>query len=212
MNRAFFSRMAQIVNILSLSVWLGAVAMSGVVAAIVFPLMRELDPTLGAYPGYAGDHALLGAGRIASTVFFTVDSIQFACGFIALATLAVLVALGYALNTLARVFRLIVLCMTLGLLSYHLFFFMPGLQETLQGYWTYAAEGETVRADAFKDRFLESHGTASRLIGSLALMVAVNIVIGVWTLTAGPKHDADREEKMEPQSTQSTQRKKGRGR
>ena len=194
MKRPIFHRLAELLHVLALSIWLGAVAMSGVVAAIVFPLMRELDPTLGAYPDYDGDHALLGAGRIASTVFFTVDSIQFACGFVALATLAVLVVLGYSLNTLGRVFRLIVLCMTLALLSYHLFFFMPGLQETLAGYWHFAGEGDTVQADAFKDRFLESHDAASRIIGALAVMVAVNIAISVWTLTAKPRADKEKRE------------------
>lgn len=191
MRRAFFCRVGQIVHLLALSVWLGAVAMSGVVAAIVFPTMRDLDPTLGAYPDYGGDHALLGAGRIASKVFFAVDSVQFVCAGIALATVALLIAMGYRLNTLARVFRVIFLCMTLALLSYHIFFFMDGLTRLLNGYWDNAAAGNTAVADQFKDRFLESHGMASRMLGALALMVAINIVLAAVTLTASPKNESD---------------------
>jgi hypothetical protein len=190
MNRAFFCRIAQIIHLLALSIWLGSVAMSGVVAAIVFPLMRTLDPTLASYSAYEGDHSLLAAGRIASKVFFTVDAIQFVCGSLALATLLIMVISGYSLNTMARVLRMIVLCTTLALLSYHLFFFMNGLQETLQGYWHFAEIGETAQADSFKDRFLESHSAASRILGALAVMVMINIFIAGWTLTA--EHVSDK--------------------
>lgn len=184
MSRTVLSRIAQIVHLLALALWLGAVAMSGVVAAIVFPLMRTLEPTLASYPDYEGDHALLAAGRVASSVFFAVDTIQFICATLALFTLAALVAMGYTLNTGARVLRVIVLCMTLALLSYHLFFFMPSLTQTLNGYWDFAAAGNTAQADVFKDRFLASHGLASNLLGGLTLLVLINILLAAWTLTA----------------------------
>lgn len=194
MRRALISRVLQIVNLLALSVWLGSVAMSGVVAAIVFPLMRRLEPTLGAYSGYEGDHATLAGGLVASRVFFTVDTIQFVCASVVLGTIAVLVASGYSLNTLARVMRVLVLCMTLALLSYHLFFFMPSLTQTLNGYWDFAAAGNTVQADVFKDRFLDSHGMASNLLGGLTLMVLLNLVIAAWTLTASEQGATTRRE------------------
>lgn len=184
MKRVIFSRIAQIVHLVALSIWLGSVAMSGVVAAIVFPLMRTLEPTLGAFASYEGDHALLAAGRIASRVFFVVDYIQFACGSLALLTLVILLVKGYALNTVARVFRVIFLCMTLALLSYHLFLFMPNIEQMLAGYWHFAQLGETAQADQFKDRFLESHSSASRILGGLTIMVLINIVLVGWTLTA----------------------------
>lgn len=186
MSRTVLSRIAQIVHLLALALWLGAVAMSGVVAAIVFPLMRTLEPTLASYPDYEGDHALLAAGRVASSVFFAVDTIQFICATLALFTLAALVAMGYTLNTGARVLRVIVLCMTLALLSYHLFFFMPELTTTLNAYWNSAADGNTQLADTFKDKFLESHSAASNILGALALGVAMNLTLAAWTLTAAP--------------------------
>jgi hypothetical protein len=95
----------------------------------------------------------------------------------------VLVVCGYSLNTLARVLRVIVLCMTLALLSYHLLLFMPGLMQMLQGYWDNAAMGNTQVADRFKDEFLAQHSKASNILGALALMVMVNIVIAGITLT-----------------------------
>jgi hypothetical protein len=146
MSTPLFSRVCQILHLLALAVWLGSVAMSGVVAAIVFPLMGTLEPTLATYPSYEGNHATLTAGLVASKVFFTVDTIQFVCASLALGTMVVLIARGYSLNTLTRVFRVIFLCMTLALLSYHLFFFMPTLTRTLNGYWDFAKMGNTAQA------------------------------------------------------------------
>lgn len=166
--------------------------MSGVVAAIVFPLMRRLEPTLGAYTSYEGDHATLAGGLVASKVFFAVDAIQFVCASFALGTITLLVATGYSLNTFARVMRVLFLCMTLALLSYHLFFFMPSLTQTLNGYWDFAAAGNTAQADVFKDRFLASHGTASNLLGGLTLMVLINLVLTAWTMVAPEKSKASK--------------------
>jgi len=175
----------------SLSVWLGSVAMSGVVAAIVFPLMRKLEPTLGAYPSYDGDHALLAGGRVASSVFLAVDTIQFVCAGLALLTLIVAIASGYAIDTIGRLLRICVLCATLALLSYHLFIFMPEQMQSLRGYWDMAAIGETAQADVFKDKFLASHDASSRLLGSLTIAVLVNLILAAWTLTAGAKKELD---------------------
>jgi len=183
-RRSTIARLAQIVHLVSLSVWLGSVAMSGVVAAIVFPLMRKLEPTLGAYPSYDGDHALLAGGRVASSVFLAVDTIQFVCAGLALLTLIVAIASGYAIDTIGRLLRICVLCATLALLSYHLFIFMPEQMQSLRGYWDMAAIGETAQADVFKDKFLASHDASSRLLGSLTIAVLVNLILAGWTLTA----------------------------
>tara|TARA_R110002073_G_scaffold1715_3_gene12253 strand:- start:3757 stop:4350 length:594 start_codon:yes stop_codon:yes gene_type:complete len=191
MNRACFSRttcrIAQIIHLVALSIWLGSVAMSGVVAAIVFPLMRKLEPTLALYPDYQGDHAMLAGGRVASSVFFAVDLIQFVCASLALATMAAMLVTGYKISTIARFLRVLVLFATLALLSYHLFLFMPKLTMTLQGYWDFASAGDTTQADVFKDRFLASHKAASRILSMLTIGVLVNIILAGWTLTGRAK-------------------------
>ncbi len=193
MNRAFFCRIAQILHLVVLSIWLGSVTMSGIVAAIVFPLMRTLEPTLASYPNYEGNHALLAGGLVASRVFFVVDTIQFICAAFALLTCSIMIVTGYHINTIARLLRIMVLCATLALLSYHLFIFMPKLTMTLQGYWDFAAAGDTEQADMFKDRFLASHTAASRLLGTLTITVLINIILAGWTLTAAPKETSTHE-------------------
>ncbi len=174
-------RIAQTINLLSLAIWMGSTAMSGVVAAIVFPTMRKLDPTLASYPDYSGDHAILGAGQIAGKVFLTVDTIQFICASTALGSFIVMLMCGYSLNTLARVLRSILLCCTLGLLSYHLLILMPAINQDLQTYWDAAAAGNTDLADTHKDAFLAMHSTASRTIGGITLAVLISFLLGLWT-------------------------------
>ena len=55
--------------VVSSGVVFGVLAMTAVVAAVVFPKMRELDPTLPGYPAYDGAHWSLAAGIVAERVF-----------------------------------------------------------------------------------------------------------------------------------------------
>ncbi|MCA9303934.1 MAG: hypothetical protein KC996_07430 [Phycisphaerales bacterium] len=174
-------RAAQTIHLLALALWVGAAAMSGIVAAIVFPTMRTLNPTLGAYPDYTGDHSTLAAGNIAGRVFLLVDTVQFVCAATALASLIAMLMLGYSLNTLARVARSVILCIALGILSYHLFVLMPGMHNDLKAYWDAAAIGDNLTADMHKDAFLALHTTASRSIGGTTIAALVAFVLGVWT-------------------------------
>lgn len=174
-------RSSQTIHLLALALWIGAAAMSGVVAAIVFPTMRTLDPTLGAYPDYTGDHSVLGAGNIAGRVFLVVDMVQFVCAALALGAFIVMLILGYSLNTLTRVLRSVILCVALGILSYHLFVLMPGMHDDLRAYWDAAAIGNNSTADAHKDAFLALHTTASRSIGATTMAALLAFVLGVWT-------------------------------
>ena len=59
-------RIGETLHVLSLAVWLGTIMMTGVAAAIIFPEMRRLDPSLAIYSKYTGDHWLLAAGHIAA--------------------------------------------------------------------------------------------------------------------------------------------------
>jgi len=185
-------RASQTIHLLALALWIGAAAMSGVVAAIVFPTMRTLDPTLGAYPNYSGDHAVLAAGNIAGRVFLFVDMVQFICAAVALASFIAMLMLGYSLNTLARVARSVILCVALGILSYHLFVLMPGMHDDLKAYWAAAAIGDNVTADAHKDAFLALHSTASRSIGGTTIAALVAFILGVWTCEQRSKPELEK--------------------
>jgi len=191
MNKHTVQRVFEVVHIVALSVWVGAVGVSGIVAAVVFPTMGEMLPTLGAYPEYTGDHALLGAGRIAGQVFLIVDSIQFICATIALGALITMIVAGYSINTLGRVARCVALLFTMGLLSWHLFILMPGMQMDLSSYWDLAAAGESAAADVHKDAFMALHETAANSLKGLTLGVLLALILAIWTGTGHTKNPAD---------------------
>ncbi len=165
----------------ALSAWFGAVGMSGIVAATVFPIMELIKPTLGAYEGYAGDHALLAGGLIAGKVFLIVDTVQFVAAAVALAAFVTMIVAGYSINTIGRLVRLAVLLMTMGLLSWHLFVLAPVMTGDLRNYWDFAAAGNTEQADIFKNAFVENHQTAANSLKALMTAVLVCIVLAVWT-------------------------------
>lgn len=174
-------RIFEVVHVLSLSVWLGAVGLSGVVAGLIFPMMGKLQPTLGAYPGYKGDHSLLTAGLVAGRVFLYVDMAQFVCASIALGSFITMIVAGYSINTVSRVLRSVLLLATMGLLSYHLFLLMPGMTDDLSKYWDLAAIGDTQSADFFKDAFMANHGKAANSLKGLMLGVLASLILSVWT-------------------------------
>lgn len=174
-------RVFEVAHVLSLSVWLGAVGLSGVVAGLIFPMMGKLQPTLGAYPGYEGDHSLLTAGLVAGRVFLIVDTAQFVCASIALGSFITMIIAGYSINTLMRVLRSVLLLATMGLLSYHLFLLMPGMTDDLSKYWDLAAIGDTENADFFKNSFMANHEKAAASLKALMASVLVCLVLAIWT-------------------------------
>lgn len=181
MSRSTLCRLAHAVQLAAMGVWCGSVAMSGVSAALIFPRMKDMAPTLSGFADYGGDHAMLAGGRIASPIFFAVDAVQFVCGFVVLATLIGMLLCGYALRTPLRVVRSVLTLATLGVLSYHLTIMMPEMSEHLRTYWELAAQGDTAGADVAKDAFMRMHPVASRTIGTLTVMTLLCALIAGFT-------------------------------
>ena len=181
MSTHIAQRVFQVIHVVALSAWFGTVGMSGIVAATVFPIVGRMKPMLAAYPDYTGDHALLTGGLIAGNVFQIVDKVQFYCAAIALASFVTMIVAGYSINSVPRLLRSFVLLATMGLLSYHLFILMPGMNEDLRNYWDFAAMGNTEQAEIHKNAFFEYHTTASNSLKALMGATLACIVLAVWT-------------------------------
>lgn len=181
MKKTTVQRFFEVIHVVALSAWFGTVGMSGIVAATVFPVVGRMRPTLGAYPEYSGDHALLAGGLIAGKVFLIVDTVQFVCAAVALASYVTMIVAGYSINSLSRVLRSVVLLCTMGLLSYHLFMLMPGMTEDLRNYWDFAAAGGNEQAEAYKNAFFENHETAANSLKALMASTLLCLVLSVWT-------------------------------
>jgi len=177
------ARVCECVHLLGLAVWFGAVSMSAVVAAVVFPLMRRLDPTLGKYPLYTGDHAMLAGGHVGNSVFFVADIVQFACaGLVLLTTILLVGFLGWPMKRVATAVRLLAIGGALMVVSYHLMVLAPRMSENLHEYWALAEAGQTEQAEAARARFSADHPKARNTLTGTAGFVLVAFLAGVWVV------------------------------
>ena len=159
--------------------------MTGASAAVIFPDMRTLDPVLGAYPAYTGDHPTLAAGHIASRLFLISDFVGF--GMLLLAT----VGLAVWMSKMARSrrgeasVRGVFWLLLTGLMGYHVFFLSPSMSSSLLSYWEAAKAGLNDSAEIHRQAFADLHPTASRVMGGLALLTLLGMLAGLWSMVVG---------------------------
>ncbi len=184
-------------HLASLGVWAGVLGGAGIAAAVAFPTVRDLAPSLPAYEAYAGEHWMLAAGMVASRVFVISDVVQFVCTFGAIIGFGLAVAFGGYLKGDRRSWLLFFRALFLGLafisVAYHLLILMPSMQHDLRQYWDAALAGETETAERFRQAFADRHPDASRSLGLTALAALTTLLLGVWDLVgrAGPRSTPD---------------------
>lgn len=185
-----FRATLQTINVAALGIWVGSIVMTGAAAALTFPAVKALGPTLPSHATYTGEHWLIVAGTVAARFFLASDIISFACACIAIITLAALVAprlftsrpstpAASPGNTLLWL-RILTLSLLCAILCYHLLVFSPGLNAELKAYWTAAAAGQNDLALKHKAAFDALHPQASRLIGTLALAGLAALIAAAW--------------------------------
>jgi small-conductance mechanosensitive channel len=182
-----FYALCQVVCVAGLGVWLGAVLVAGAIAAAIFPMMRELAPTLGSYAQYSGEHWRLAGGEVASRVFLIADTTQFICavltaastGFLAIAQ----VRRGRSIHMAARV---LMTGLTMAVFCYAFFVVAPRMAVALKAYRSAAARGDAAEAEIHQAQFAAMHPTASALMIATAAGVLVTLVLAAWPSRGGP--------------------------
>ncbi len=178
-------------HVAALGVWLGVVLMSGAAAAIIFPTVKALAPSVPAYAGYAGEHWMLVAGRVAQRVFLAGDVAQFACACGAGLGLLFARPFGHVWwRRVATALRLTLLCGAVTALAYQLFVLAPRMNANLHGYWDAAAAGDTATAEALRAAFSAEHPTATRVLGVIAALVSACLALAAWPERNGATGDA----------------------
>jgi len=161
----------------------GVLAMVGVVAAVVFPTMKGLDPTLPGYAGYSGPHWSLAAGVVAERVF----TIGFAGAGVALACCVAAVVLLSVSRGAGRlpVGRLALLVIAAGVFLAHVGWLQPRMTEAAREYRAAAARGDEEGAEVAKSQFDAMHPNASRLIMGAALLSLALFIASAWSAGSG---------------------------
>jgi hypothetical protein len=172
-------------HIVAMGLWVGSLGMTGAVAAIIFPAMKSLEPTLGAYALYSEQHWRLAAGHVASRVFFVSDIVQLFCAPLAGIALVLLVLrkrVPWPSRLIAA--RLVVLTLLMALLSYRFFVLAPRMDRALSDYRAAASEGEMDSASAHLLAFNTDHPIASRVLTATFVISLTGLGLGAWSASS----------------------------
>lgn len=174
-------------HIVALALWLAATLASGLVAAVAFPAMKSLAPTI---PGYAepSQHYLIAAGAIAQRVFLVADVVNFVAGIIALATLGVSVlVLGTPARRPATIVRSLGVAIAIACLASLLLIVTPRVVGASTQHWAALKANDLAAARTHKAALDDVHPIASRLTGGMAFCVFIALVSGVWSIARAPR-------------------------
>lgn len=184
MNRG--RRICESIHVGVLGVWLGALVMTGVAAAVIFPTMKSLDPRLPGYEGYTGSHWMLAGGSVANRLFVIGDVVQFTAMLAAGATFGLgIMFFGLPSRKPLTVIRATLLLGLVGVLSYHLLVLAPRMAVNLDGFWAAAKAGDQARAETLRAAFDADHPTARSVLSCIAVLLLGALAAGVWSATGG---------------------------
>jgi len=175
-------RVCESIHVAALGLWLGSLILTAASAAMLFPTMHKLEPTLPAYAGYTGPHWLIAGGHVVLRMFLALDVAQFAAMLVSGITFGVAVMwLGLSMKRVSTFVRVALLMALVGLLSYRLGFFEPAMSENLRQYWLAAAAGDNENAQRLKTVFDAGHPMQSRLLGITAGLVLASLIAAIWS-------------------------------
>lgn len=173
----------------ALGVWVGALVMTGAAAAVAFPTMRAMSPSLPEFASYPEDHWMIAAGRVMARVFFISDMAQLICASLAALSLAALWASGsISRRRAAQVIRAALLAALLLSLAQYLLFPARQMAQDLHSFWTAAAAGDIEQADEHRAAFDSMHGAASMRLALHSVGALATLLVGAWA-AATPERD-----------------------
>lgn len=178
-------------HLVTLALVAGMIATTGLTAAIAFPTMRDLQPALGIYPEFGGEHAPLAAGTLMQKVFRIAGAAQFFLIGAASITLTLAGTVSNPRGGLARArvwqVRTLVTLAVLGTL-FAQNTLQRGMNRSLASYHAAARAGDDAGAQVFREQFAARHPTTSRLLTAALLLSVGGLALGVWD--AGRREEA----------------------
>lgn len=174
----------EVVHLLALCLWSAGLLAAGLSAALVFPTLKGLSPTLAGFSAeFAQSHYLVAGGSIAQRAFFVSDLISFFGAMVAIVTLAVLIVV-HRLPTRrsSTIVRALALALAVASLASMLIIVTPALNTATRLHWAAIKLGD---AGSIAERKLEVdqlHPLATNLMVGMLGCVLVALVAGMWAL------------------------------
>lgn len=159
-----------------LGVWLGALLAVGAGAAIAFPTMKRLDPSL---PGFDGvdEHWKLAAGSIFQPMFIGALVVAIGAGVLA----SVLTILCVRHTSRARRLTLNILVLTATLSAAASLVVARGMRSDWLTFLDAVRAGDRAAASTARQAFDRRHPLSSNLLKSQAVIVLVTLIAAVST-------------------------------
>ena len=156
----------------SLGAWALVIVMSGAMAAVIFPTMKQLDPVLPDFVSTPGDHWSLAAGLVMRKVFFISDIAQLVLAMVAVVSLTI-VAKGSEIAEFARRVLSLFLAISCIAMLASAFWLSPALRRDMDAALVAGRVGNSVAMNAARTQFGEKHKFATTLmitaLGGVAL-------------------------------------------
>lgn len=179
------------IHTLTLCLWLAALILGGASAAVVFPTMKSVNPTLPDFPGFEADHWKIAAGVVQQRIFVVSDIVQLIAAAAAFLTLGLRLSgwgVPRAQRRRATLVRALAVAAAMLLLSYHLLILAPRLSLNIAEYYEHARAGRVPEARASQALFDADHPAASRILTVTAACVLTALCASLWSL-ARPVED-----------------------
>jgi len=167
-------------RIIVLSVLAGATLAVGGIAAILFPVMKALDPTLPYYSRWSDPHAFIAAGSIASQLFRTLDWL--ALGVAVVAAVSLIPRGARPDRSAAGMAVWISVGLLVVLVALNWLWLRPTMYAHLQEYWQAANSGLLTEGRAEKAEFMRLHPIAT---GMLVAQLGLALTGAALTRPAG---------------------------
>lgn len=175
-----------VLHAFAMALWLGCLVMTAVSAAILFPTMKSLGPTVAAYAAYDGPHHVIVAGHAAEKIFVACDLIQFVCAVLAVVSAScTALFFGPLGSARATMLRSLFLAAALSALAFHLLVLAPRMNTALRGYWAAAQAGKNEQAATLRDAFNQDHPTSRTVMAITAAAVAAGLAMALTPAGAG---------------------------
>ncbi|MFI4892893.1 MAG: hypothetical protein ACIAQ0_05575 [Phycisphaerales bacterium JB058] len=204
-------RLLETVHLTFVGLWMGSLAMAGAAAAIIFPTVRDLDPSLPAYAAFTGPHWKLAAGHVASRIFLVADAVALGCLIVSGLTLGLVAASKEPWRQAWTTgVRLVAFFGALSLLTYSFVFLGPRMNTNMVNYWEAAEAGNNEAALEYQAAFDKDHPTASTVMVSSFACVTLLMISGAFAATARTATPAQPSGASKPTLEQPSLTRKGR--
>jgi len=195
---------------LGLTVWAAALISAAVAALNVFPVLRNMPITMGAYPGVpATEHWRFAAGEIMEGVFFTADLMQFVAVPMVIITLFMQMSRARAAHRIRGRIRAGALIIAAMLFTLHATTIAPPMNRLLRAQWAAAAQGDTARIEAYRRDFHRLHVRADGILRVNLVLVLIGIALLPSALLVTGSQEKDGERVSAGPRSRTTDRSEG---